>query len=799
MVNHCCVPGCRSEAKRSTKRFHRFPKDLNICRLWLIVMKHRLSSTEILNRESVKHLRVCSDHFCPEDYRERSLNNALNSAAVPSVFSCAPGAPSRGTAEEALTEKPGTPTQLSVYSEVEVKPWRKAVKSLQTNQGTSVFKSNEVLVNTQCLLELFQYCWLCQIECCITIEGHERLFSVTQECQSCGFHKQWRSHPTPAGEAVGAFKIENKQQEEIIQEDHEDEDAPTYPEKEQSSEPGGEDEDEVMIQIVSSDNEGTDQNCDQVFIKKDGSYLPKKDEKTRELEEAQKKSSGNRKRRSESWDSVDEGAADSDVPRDEGVFILEEVEKTDSGERENRRQDQMDVDVAADAEVSAEVSADVSTDVSKDEGVFIMKEVGTRDMGKVGPRRLKEAKSMDEGVAVAAVSDRSKDDDDCDGLITVVDKEPEKRNTRMRKAKNQGSFYELAVDSDFSMDEDLFGVDEEEKKDTGKRGKSKRQDSSDEWEPRLDDMAADADISMDEDLFSYLIEDSKGKVVVWCEVCRTDAMLSCSVSRHKKVYACAQCGAGDHIEMRNFENLVVHFNDFTSFQKHAEKKHEAKPFHKPCQECGKFILAEPTSMGRKDHKCEKIKHIVCPECGKRFLTEIGLKRHFSKLHKDADHPCKYCLKLFKNRPSKLEHEQTHPKEKEPYSCPDCPERFDNIHKRNSHLKLHRGPYKYACDTCGKRFRDIIMLKRHKLIHSGEKPFRCHVCDRSFNQIGNLSSHMRLHTGEKPFMCEQCGECFNHNVSLKNHLLRYHYSGSPQTETGKWQGHPHGSALSGGGY
>uniref|UniRef100_A0A8B9HYJ0 C2H2-type domain-containing protein n=1 Tax=Astyanax mexicanus TaxID=7994 RepID=A0A8B9HYJ0_ASTMX len=388
------------------------------------------------------------------------------------------------------------------------------------------------------------YCWLCQIECCITIEGHERLFSVTQECQSCGFHKQWRSHPTPAGEAVGAFKIENKQQEEIIQEDHEDEDAPTYPEKEQSSEPGGEDEDE-----------------------------------------------------------------------------------------------------------------------------------------------------------------------------------------------------------------------------------EERQDSSDEWEPRLDDMAADADISMDEDLFSYLIEDSKGKVVVWCEVCRTDAMLSCSVSRHKKVYACAQCGAGDHIEMRNFENLVVHFNDFTSFQKHAEKKHEAKPFHKPCQECGKFILAEPTSMGRKDHKCEKIKHIVCPECGKRFLTEIGLKRHFSKLHKDADHPCKYCLKLFKNRPSKLEHEQTHPKEKEPYSCPDCLERFDNIHKRNSHLKLHRGPYKYACDTCGKRFRDIIMLKRHKLIHSGEKPFRCHVCDRSFNQIGNLSSHMRLHTGEKPFMCEQCGECFNHNVSLKNHLLR----------------------------
>ncbi|KAL6491157.1 hypothetical protein MHYP_G00015020 [Metynnis hypsauchen] len=660
MVNQCCVLRCPSKAKRTTKRFHRFPKDLNICRLWLSVIKHRLAS-ENINRDSVKNLRVCSDHFLPEDYRERSLNNSLSASAVPSVFpwsltsppqaseagvqDCSPEdepgpafrvAPpdhkfpranhphstsassctvlrqrtrSEVKRQKVFSEKENTPAPLSTCSEVEEKSWGKAVNSLQTYQGTDIFKGSEVLVSTQCLLELFQYCSLCQIESCITIEGHERQFSITQDCQSCGYHRQWRSHPTPADEPVEALNAQHKDPEEVrheehtehgevLQKEHEDDDVASSPKVECTAEQQDREANEVEVQIASSDDEGAEQNCEQ---------------------------------NDESYSSTEEETSE-----------LEEVEK-------NRKR------------------------------------------------------------------------------------------------------------------------------------KSKEQDSSDEWEPHLDEVASDSDVSVDED--GALVEDGQGKVVMWCTVCKTDATLSCSLHRHKKVFACAQCGAGDNAETHNFEKLLVHFDDFPSFQKHAEEEHGAKPFRKLCQECGKLILAEPKSSGCKDHVCEhKTKPIVCPECGKRFLTEVGLKGHCSRLHKDADHPCKYCLKLFTNRPSKLEHEQTHPKEKQPYSCPDCPEKFDNIHKRNSHLKLHRGPYKYACNTCGKRFRDIIMLKRHKLIHSGEKPFRCQVCDRSFNQMSNLSSHMRLHTGEKPFMCEQCGECFNHNVSLKNHLMRYHHAVLSRTET-----------------
>ncbi|XP_072543325.1 uncharacterized protein [Salminus brasiliensis] len=657
MVRECFVQTCNNKQKTwSATMFHRLPlRDESRLRLWL----QALGVDPDTPADRLRGKVVCEEHFQPCDYYEkmelatRTMRRFLRDTAVPSVGvvhpperaagpgdqdcnpkdepspaprvpqpdhkfplvsqqrsapSCTALAQRTRRRQKVFSEKENTPTPLSTCSEVGEKSWRKAVKSLQTYQGTSIFKTNEVLVNTQCLLELFQYCWLCQIECCITIEGHERLFSITQDCQSCGHHRQWRSHPTSAGESVEASHTEHKDHKKHFLEEHkvhEDDAAASDTEEEHTLQPRVEDSKEVVVQIVSSDNEDTDQKSEDICADKDGSCSSNTDEES--------------------------------------------------------------------------------------------------------------------------------------------------------------------------------GREKEGKKKKGKR-KSNTQDSSDEWEPRLDEGASDSDVSLDEDEGASA-EDSPGKVVMWCTVCKTDATLSCSLHRHSKAFGCVQCGAGDNVESHSFEKLLVQFDDFPSFQEHAEKEHGAKPFRTLCQECGKLLITEPKSSGGKDHICEhKLKRIVCPECGKRFLTEVGLKRHFSKLHKDADHPCKYCLKLFKNRPSKLEHEQTHPKEKEPYSCPDCPERFDNIHRRNSHLKLHRGPYKYACDSCGKRFRDIIKLKRHKLIHSGEKPFKCHVCDRSFNQIGNLSSHMRLHTGEKPFMCEQCGECFNHNVSLKNHLLRYHQSSLSQVET-----------------
>ncbi|XP_060770757.1 zinc finger protein 23-like [Neoarius graeffei] len=568
----CSVRGCgkRNQAKAKDVVIHRFPeKDLELCSKWLTAIGRDASKTE-----KYASLRVCSQHFKPDDY-ERDLKaellgyppkKVLKKTAVPSIFQTKRKAGSRPSHSrtqnkrqpEVSSEKENALTPLSTCSEVEEMSWLKAIKSLQTPQGSNIFKSRELMVNTQCLLELFQFCWLCQEECCITIEGSEKLFTVTQDCQSCGYHRDWRSHP-PSAEPTQSFHNED------------------------------------VVQTECSGNKYSEQKHE-VFTEEDGSYL----------------SSGG----------------------------------------------------------------------------------------------------------------------------------------------DEASLHE-------------------EKVKTKKRNSKRKPDSSDEQELHSVEEATDSDVSMDEDLFTALKEDGQGKLVVWCTQCGTEASLSCSVHRHKKVFCCSQCSTGD-VQTHNFETLPVHFNDITSFQTHAEQEHGAKPFYILCQDCGKFVVA------KKEHICEhKIKFIVCPECGKRFFTEGGLKTHYTQLHSDYDHPCKYCLKVFKTRSTKLDHEQTHPKENQPYSCPDCPQKFDNIHKRNKHFKSHRGPHKYVCDVCKKGFRDINRLRRHKLIHSGEKPFKCQVCERSFNRMENLGAHMRVHTGEKPFTCEQCGESFSHNVSLKNHKQRHHDSGSTQ--------------------
>ncbi|XP_060771147.1 zinc finger protein 169-like isoform X2 [Neoarius graeffei] len=640
MVRGCAFPSCTSKmTKRSGLSFHRLPFHTpRVLRMWLLALG--MDANTPVNKLRAADLRVCGAHFSDRDFfteTARKTTRKLRCLRRSAVPHSDPGRFWGSTEPEDcnLKDEPH-PVIIGQYEIVTVpQPDHKTIKSLQPSyQGTNIFKSQEVLVNTHCLLELFQFCWLCHKECYITIEGNEKLFSVTQNCQSCGHHRDWRSHP-PSSKPAETFHNEPKDHVETFNKKHEDnDDATSYIEVEHTLEPGDEDSEEwhlggelgfpltawgggmrhtrpqantmhlelyklsledmcVVVQIGSSDHEGSEQSYEQMFIETDGSYFSSSEEETSLLEEKKKKL-------------------------------------------------------------------------------------------------------------------------------------------------------------------------------------SKREDSSDEWQPDLGEEATDSDVSMDEDLFTALKEDGEGKLVVWCTQCGTEVSLSCSVLRHKKAFCCAQCDVGDDTEMQSLEKLPVHFDDLASFQKHAEQEHGVKTLYKLCQECGKFVITDPQTKGLKEHKCEqKIKFIVCPECGKRFLTEVGLKRHCTKLHEDSDHPCKYCLMVFKNRPAKLEHEQTHPKEKQPYSCPDCPEKFDNLYKRNSHVRLHRGPYKYLCDICEKRFKDLHRLRRHKLIHSGEKPFKCQVCERSFNQMENLTSHMRVHTGEKPFMCEQCGECFNHNISLKNHKQRHH--------------------------
>ncbi|KAM6989305.1 uncharacterized protein LKV04_008989 [Tautogolabrus adspersus] len=190
-----------------------------------------------------------------------------------------------------------------------------------------------------------------------------------------------------------------------------------------------------------------------------------------------------------------------------------------------------------------------------------------------------------------------------------------------------------------------------------------------------------------------------------------------------------------------------------------------------CTECGSFYSQKP-------HTCEhKMKPFSCNICGKRCVNEISLKNH-SRIHDETyEHPCKYCNVTFKTRMDKLNHEQYHQVNNDPYKCPDCPQTFTTRKKRNEHLSNHRTPDVIQCGICGIEFSQIHHLQRHSVVHTGLKPYKCSVCERGFNQASNLKSHMRLHTGERPYKCQHCDKSFNHNVSLKSHVQRYHTSSS----------------------
>ncbi|KAL2096960.1 hypothetical protein ACEWY4_006167 [Coilia grayii] len=292
--------------------------------------------------------------------------------------------------------------------------------------------------------------------------------------------------------------------------------------------------------------------------------------------------------------------------------------------------------------------------------------------------------------------------------------------------------------------------------------------------------------------------------MVWCTNCNAEFTRSCYRLRHKRSYGCLHCGTRDGAQRHanagsqesnasnnqddvgtvnrvhgpvHFQELAVCFGDLESFQKHARQRHGVKQFREPCPDCGKFITLRNKVSGGPPHVCEhKSRPISCHICSKGFASQKGLLSHMSWVHlkgKPNIVRCNYCLKRFKFRKQKIEHEKIHQNEELKFSCPHCPLRFPDCYSRSAHRKTHRIFNTVTCKVCDQTFKQACSLDRHMAIHTGLKPYSCKLCDRTFNQSGHLKSHMRVHTGERPFKCQECGQCFNHNVSLKNHVQRKH--------------------------
>lgn len=143
---------------------------------------------------------------------------------------------------------------------------------------------------------------------------------------------------------------------------------------------------------------------------------------------------------------------------------------------------------------------------------------------------------------------------------------------------------------------------------------------------------------------------------------------------------------------------------------------EENPFL--CEICGKhyFSSNKPSSHCHNAHY-EAITgsslSYDCAECGKRYTTALGLKKHRLTKHEKAD-------------------------------------------------------LSVICETCGKRLSSKEKLKYHIRTHTGFKPHRCLICPKAFSKKEHLVEHVRIHTGEKPFLCKSCGRGFAQRTPLKVH-------------------------------
>ncbi|XP_063289746.1 uncharacterized protein LOC134574554 [Pelobates fuscus] len=89
----CLVRGCRNSHIKSADdfSFHRFPKQHDRIKEWLLATGDRFQNIDIvirhiMHQKKASYLRICSDHFAPEMFSLTPKRKTLNSDAVPTIF-----------------------------------------------------------------------------------------------------------------------------------------------------------------------------------------------------------------------------------------------------------------------------------------------------------------------------------------------------------------------------------------------------------------------------------------------------------------------------------------------------------------------------------------------------------------------------------------------------------------------------------------------------------------------------------------------------------------------------------------
>ncbi|KAH7943219.1 hypothetical protein HPB52_006531 [Rhipicephalus sanguineus] len=103
-MSYCCIPKCKSNAKRKVPgiSFHEIPSDAEVRAEWL----RRIPRKDWVPNTTSRYSVVCSKHFIPSDFKEGCKIRMLKKGAIPSLFDVRPESPAkRSDAPDAVRKR----------------------------------------------------------------------------------------------------------------------------------------------------------------------------------------------------------------------------------------------------------------------------------------------------------------------------------------------------------------------------------------------------------------------------------------------------------------------------------------------------------------------------------------------------------------------------------------------------------------------------------------------------------------------------------------------------------------------
>ncbi|XP_046961202.1 zinc finger protein 676-like [Vanessa cardui] len=208
----------------------------------------------------------------------------------------------------------------------------------------------------------------------------------------------------------------------------------------------------------------------------------------------------------------------------------------------------------------------------------------------------------------------------------------------------------------------------------------------------------------------------------------------------------------------------------------------------------------------------------CEECGKCFVYETGLWRHYSVRHGSLDKhqrwqfvwTCTECFQVWPRQDLAQKHANLccksdntdcvrEIKTSSLLQCEFCEKVYTSIPRLLRHLKMHTVTKNYECNACNIAFSCYKTAEQHWVIclwlkmyyqFSLPKLLLCNACDRKFRNYDQLYNHRykvghfipkSSDNGENNcvfipslvFQCEICGQWFNSISQIQDHRNQYH--------------------------